>query len=448
MMIAESIARVDVERLNREAKGILLGNVLTGGYSVPSKKLYPYQWNWDSGFVAMGFAHFDVDQAISELENLFLGQWDNGMLPHIVFHSKKREGYFPGPDYWQSSKFDHSSNAVETSGITQPAVHGFILERMLSMAPDNSRLIDFAKSIFPKMVKLHRYYYEHRDPNKEGLAYIYHPWASGRDNSPLWDDILKSMKIMPGDLPPYERFDNKIADPSERPSQSDYDCYVFLMELGKKHGYMGSGISDESPFLVQDTLFNAVLIKSNESLIRLGERFGFDVTEIKEWNMQSIRAFDQKLWVEDLETYAPFDMRNHRHIKLKEIGSYVSLFAGIPDVKRARKLRNNLYDVADRPEGFRVVPSFDIDHWIFDPKKYWKGPIWPQMNWLIYHGLRDYGFMGTAKRVKWDFLDLVDKLGFHEYFDPRTSVADQLEHGYGGDHFSWTAAVVLDLIAD
>ena len=70
------------------------------------------------------------------------------------------------------------------------------------------------------------------------------------------------------------------------------------------------------------------------------------------------------------------------------------------------------------------------------------------MNWLIYHGLRDYGFLGTAKRVKWDFLDLVNKLGFHEYFDPRVAVADSLEHGYGGDHFSWTAAVVLDLIAD
>ena len=447
-MIAETTINFDAERLSLEAKGILNGNILPGGYSVPSKKLYPYQWNWDSGFVAMGFAHFDVEQAISELDNLFKGQWENGMVPHIVFHSKKREGYFPGPDYWQSSKVPHSAPEVETSGISQPPVHGFILERMLEIAKDDPRLIEFTKYLFPKVVKLHRFYYEHRDPFHEGLAYIFHPWASGRDNSPLWDDILKSMKIRPDDIPPYERYDNKIADPSERPSQSDYDCYVYLMELGKKHQYAGEGISNESPFLVQDTLFNAVLIRSNDSLIRLGERFGFDVEEIKDWNKQSRRAYDQKLWNDDLEMYCAFDMRNHKHIKLKEIGTYVSLFAEIPDRKRARYLRNNLYDVADRPEGFRVVPSFDIDHWIFNPKKYWKGPIWPQMNWLIYHGLRNYEFMGTANRVKWDFLDLVNKLGFHEYFDPRTKVANQLEHGYGGDHFSWTAAVVLDLIAD
>ena len=27
-----------------------------GGYTVPTEGLYPYQWNWDSAFVALGFA--------------------------------------------------------------------------------------------------------------------------------------------------------------------------------------------------------------------------------------------------------------------------------------------------------------------------------------------------------------------------------------------------------
>ena len=70
------------------------------------------------------------------------------------------------------------------------------------------------------------------------------------------------------------------------------------------------------------------------------------------------------------------------------------------------------------------------------------------MNWLLYQGLNRYGFHGTANRVKYDFLDLVNKLGFHEYYDPRRAVADQQTHGYGGADFSWTAAVVLDFIND
>ena len=133
---------------------------------------------------------------------------------------------------------------------------------------------------------------------------------------------------------------------------------------------------------------------------------------------------------------------------MREIGGFTAMYAGIPSAKRARTLHNYIETLANREEGFRVMPSFDPDHWIFDPKKYWKGPIWSQMNWLLCQGFRRYGFDGTANRVKWDFLDLVDKLGFHEYFDPRREVADALDHGYGGDHFSWTAAVVLDLISD
>ena len=34
-----------------------------GGYTVPSARLYPYQWNWDSGFVALGWLTFDEPRA-------------------------------------------------------------------------------------------------------------------------------------------------------------------------------------------------------------------------------------------------------------------------------------------------------------------------------------------------------------------------------------------------
>ena len=30
-----------------------------GGYTVPTPRLYPYQWNWDSVFAALGFSVFD-----------------------------------------------------------------------------------------------------------------------------------------------------------------------------------------------------------------------------------------------------------------------------------------------------------------------------------------------------------------------------------------------------
>ena len=70
-----------------------------GGYTVPNAKVYPFQWNWDSAFVAMGFSVFDEHRAWRELETLFLGQWPDGMVPSIVFH-KADPGYYPGPEAW------------------------------------------------------------------------------------------------------------------------------------------------------------------------------------------------------------------------------------------------------------------------------------------------------------------------------------------------------------
>ena len=57
-----------------------------GGYTVPTDALYPFQWNWDSAFCAMGFATFDIDRALTELEFLYSGQWASGLVPHIMFH--------------------------------------------------------------------------------------------------------------------------------------------------------------------------------------------------------------------------------------------------------------------------------------------------------------------------------------------------------------------------
>ncbi|MEM1233390.1 MAG: hypothetical protein AAGH70_04620, partial [Pseudomonadota bacterium] len=100
--------------MDERARAILRGND-RGGYTVPTAGLYPYQWNWDSAFAAWGFSTFDVDRAWTELETLFSGQWDTGMVPHILFH-KDDPGYFPGPDVWATG------TEPASSGITQPPV--------------------------------------------------------------------------------------------------------------------------------------------------------------------------------------------------------------------------------------------------------------------------------------------------------------------------------------
>ena len=426
-----------------KAQGILENN-WKDGFTVPTNKLYPFQWNWDSGFVSMGMGHFNLEYAMNELASLFAGQWRNGMIPHIIFHSETETTYFPNFDFWNAEVNAGAPQKPKTSGITQPPVHGFILEQLLRQHPDNQQLKAFAKVLYPRIVDSHRFFYQYRDPHQEGLVFIFHPWESGRDNSPLWDESMDRIVIDYDKLPKYTRRDTSLADPSERPTKDQYDRYVYLLELGKQHQYDGKGISEESPFLVQDSLINAILIESNQSLIRVGKQLGLDTAELVEWQQQSKKAYQEKLWNEDLGCFTCYDLRGEKQIEHKEIGGLFPLFAKIPNQAQAQRINDYLMDLHRRD--FYVCPSFDVDSPLFDSKRYWRGPVWPQMNWMIYHGLKAYGFDDTAAIVKNDLLELVEKLGFWEYFESQKTVVKNLNKGYGGDQFSWTASSIIDLI--
>lgn len=414
------------------------------GFTVPTTKLYPFQWNWDSGFTALGWCHFDLKRSQREIESLFSSQWANGMIPHIVFHSETEKSYFPNWDFWNSSVNPGAPQKPKTSGITQPPVHGFILEALLDRCPDDEQLIDFVKRLLPKVIDSHRFLYTFRDPEKEGLFFIYHPWESGRDNSPLWDESLDRIHIDPAQIPTYQRRDLQIADSAHRPTQDQYDRYVYLLELGKKYKYEEVGIFQESPFLIQDSLMNAVLISSNASLIRLGKRFGIDTAEVEEWQQQSKRAFQEKLWNEELGVFTPYDRRANKSVNHLEIGGIAALFAEVATRDQAEMINNYLQRLNILK--YQLMPSFDPASPLFDSARYWRGPIWPQMNWMIYHGLKAYGLDDTADMVKHSLINLIEKLGFYEYFEAQQAILPQLEAGYGGNNFSWTAACAVDLI--
>ena len=200
---------------------------------------------------------------------------------------------------------------------------------------------------------------------------------------------------------------------------------------------------EESPCLVQDTLMNAVLIKSNQSLIKIGKQFGLDTGELEEWQQQSKRRFKEKFWNPDLQTFTPYDLRGNHPISQREIGAMVALYAEIATPHQAHKIDTYLCSLHAR--NFYICPSFDVDSSLFDSKRYWRGPIWPQMNWMLFHGLKHYGFEQTAQIVKSDLLELVSRSGFYEYFESQKNLVKNNSKGYGGDNFSWTAACVLDL---
>lgn len=50
------------------ARKLLSGNWLPDlNTTLPSPHLYPHQWSWDAAFVAIGYAHYDLQRAKDEL---------------------------------------------------------------------------------------------------------------------------------------------------------------------------------------------------------------------------------------------------------------------------------------------------------------------------------------------------------------------------------------------
>ena len=213
--------------LDEAAAQILRGND-RGGYTVPTEGLYPFQWNWDSCLVALGWAQLDEARAFREIETLFTGQWPDGMVPQIVFH-KPDPAYFPGPERWGTH------HMPMTSGITQPPVAASCVRRVLEHARDAAMAEQRTRSLFPKLLASHRWFHTVRDPDATGLVTTLHPWETGMDNSPAWDEALARVEVAP-DLEPYVRKDTTHVDPSMRPTKAEYDRFMTLVQLYRQHG--------------------------------------------------------------------------------------------------------------------------------------------------------------------------------------------------------------------
>lgn len=410
----------------REAKAILSEND-RGAYTVPTKGLYPFQWNWDSCLTALGQRHFDERRAWTEVETLLANQWPDGMVPHIVFHQRD-EGYFPGPDVWSTGR------PVPTSGITQPPVLGYVLEQLFSRARDTPLAREKALALAPKADAWHRWFYANRDPGQTGLVAILHPWEAGRDNSIDWDEALK--RVPTEGVAPYRRRDTEHVNAAERPTQAEYDRYMWLVGRFRSLGWDNSKLHAASPFQVVDPGFNAILIRSDEALAELAGKIGLAaIAKVASARAAKARTAMQRLWSDDAGQFLCLDRVAGKLIESRSVGGLLPLFAGLGDTDRlVQTIRRWRAGVAFG------VPSHDPSDPRFESKRYWRGPAWLIVNHLIADGLRRSGRAEAAAEIVADSLALIRKSGFAEYYDPLDGAP------LGGGRFTWTAAMVVELI--
>ena len=414
----------------------------TGRFIKPGPRQYPHQWNWDTPFVAIGLAHVDAPRARDEIRALLLGQWRDGFLPHVIYHGGASD-YFPNPEFWQTERSPQAP-PISTSGITQPPLLATAVRHIHALSGDDSTSIDFLREVYPSLLGWHRWLYSARDPEGSGLVAIIHPWESGTDNSTRWTEPMQ--RITPHDLPAYARRDAVHVIAGERPQAADYERYIYLIDRFRRARYDPQDLFATSPFLVQDVLFNALLHRANEDLRWLAAQLNEPAAEIETWLSRTRDAFRQSLWHEQAGLYYDYDLRAGTPIRENSCATFIPLFAGIPDEHTAQRLveeqlRNPLA-YAPGPHARYYLTSTAISSPDWEPRRYWRGPVWVPINWLLIHGLRRYGYSDLAAKIRRQTLDLVAQNGFHEYYDPRDG------SGCGSPDFSWTAALTIDLLLE
>ncbi|MCW4032607.1 MAG: trehalase family glycosidase [Candidatus Bathyarchaeota archaeon] len=427
------------ENLISRAKSILENN-WRGSFTVPSPTLYPHQWSWDSAFIAIGYSHYALDYAKSELNSILQGQWDNGLLPHIIFNPKAK-GYFPDSKYWRTN--EHSPTGTLTSGITQPPVHAIAALKYFDHSHDKKTIQNW----FPKLKKFHQYLLENRDPEHSGFVSIYHPWESGFDNSPRWDEALG--RIKPKDLPEYKRSDlSHVGSAEERPTKKDYDRYIYLTEILKKFNYDDKEIYKEIPFKIKDVVFNTILYVANKALFEISKILGKNSNEILEWiGLQEDNFLNQFCPDPKDGLFYDYDVIANQFVLKRTVAALIPIYSGLFEdaiiENTVEWLEHSHFCGNISGERFckyPVIPSTSLDSPHFAHITYWRGPIWINANWMLYQGLRKYNYKEKADRLREAILKLVMENGFYEYFDPHDG------SGHGSKNFSWTASLIIDLL--
>ncbi len=414
-------------KLIEKAKKVLLGNKKRGFTLPTNNKLYPAQWKWDSGFIALGYSHFNLKFALDEINTLLKGQWKDGMIPHILFHDLNTN-YYPNHSVW------NCGNKIHSSGITQPPVLAIILKRIL----DKNKIKETIKikSIVIKLKKYHKWLIKYRDPKNTGLVSILHPWESGYDNSPLWDYSMNEVKVEKNLK--YKRGDNKIVNPDYRPLDKDYDKYVTIKNHLRKNKYDPKKLYKASMFNVIDVGFNSIFLKANKDLLKLLKKLNLEHKEIQKYLLKSENQIE-KLYDKKKRTFINYDLKNKKKITVPSITNYFILFADLKNKFINKEIIQKLKKHNTKEKFFfsSIKPNFKK----YEEKRYWRGPVWINCNWIIYQGLKNKDAT-FAKKVRKKTIDLIGENGFYEYFNTNTGKA------YGANNFSWTASLFLDLILE
>ena len=251
------------------------------------------------------------------------------------------------------------SELTEWVDRSQPPIAGFIVLNYYQLTRDKA----LVRRVFGSLVKAHMWWFDHRDGNSNGVL-EYGSSIGG-------DGHFKRTKLA-------------AKDEAAMDNSPMFDSAKFCPETGTID--------------MEDVALNSLLALEGESLAELAAALGeHDAAKMLIEHTEAFkRRIDARLWDDERGLYA------NRHWETGFVSpsptSFYPLAAGIPDRDRAARLIKHIFDES---EFWTAAPLPSI--WLKDPAVhddvYWRGRMWPPLNFVTYLGLRRYGFTAEASRL-------------------------------------------------
>lgn len=158
--------------------------------------------------------------------------------------------------------------------------------------------------------------------------------------------------------------------------------------------------------------------------------------QLFDWDLSD--RIQKLMWNEQDGLYYNIDSRTNQQIKIKTWVSFLPLWVNLPTQAQAKKLiEGHLLNTQEfwSEHGIRTVA---MDEPMYNPTEgYWQGSVWVVSNYLVMHGLLNYGYPSQAQDLAHETVDmLVADIqginGMNECYNPETG-----EPTAAGDFVSW-----------
>jgi putative isomerase len=214
---------------------------------------------------------------------------------------------------------------------------------------------------------------------------------------------------------------------------------LFLWYNGVESGVDNNpAVSDEPALVTEGVDLQCYLYREYIALARLAEALKkpADAAGYQAKADALARLVRSKMWSAKDGTFWNIDSRTGAFVRVKTWTNLTPLWAGIAAPEQAQRLiKDHLLKEFWCAEGIRTLAPGEP---LYDAKAgYWRGPVWVVSNYLLMHGLMNYGHADEAKEVARKTValllqDLRASKGMNENYDPDTGAP-----AASGQFISW-----------